>query len=76
MACAGYEGREAESLIVDFSPKGGPTEVVALASYAKTSSATLTFPDGNVWTMVPCTNPNLKTPTQRAYCEQESKKGN
>eukprot|EP00629_Pelagomonadales_sp_RCC1024_P012608 CAMPEP_0119288560 /NCGR_PEP_ID=MMETSP1329-20130426/37493_1 /TAXON_ID=114041 /ORGANISM="Genus nov. species nov., Strain RCC1024" /LENGTH=182 /DNA_ID=CAMNT_0007289341 /DNA_START=93 /DNA_END=637 /DNA_ORIENTATION=+ len=65
VACAGYNGIDSEQLIVDFSKRGGGTEVVALAKYTA-SSATLTFPDGNVWTMVPCSNPNIKTKQQMA----------
>ena len=52
---------------VDFTARGGGKDVVAVADYSATS-ATLTFPDGNAWTMVPCSNPNLKTAQQRAAC--------
>ena len=72
VACAGYNGVEAEQLIVDFTPKGGPSEAVALAAY-EGFRATLTFPDGNVWTMVPCSNPNLKTKQQIAACRAGAK---
>ena len=67
IACAGYGGVDREPLVVDFTLRGGGKDVVALADYSATS-ATLTFPDGNAWTMVPCTNPNLKTAQQRAAC--------
>ena len=72
VACSGYNGVDAEQLIVDFTPKGGPSEAVALAAY-EGFSATLTFPDGNVWTMVPCSNPNLKTKQQIAACRAGAK---
>lgn len=71
VGCAGYGGSDVETLIVDFSPKGGPTEVVAKAAYTETGG-TLTFPDGNVWTAVPCTNPNLKTDKERAACRAKA----
>ena len=67
IACADYNGVGKEQLIVDFTARGGGKDVVAVADYSATS-ATLTFPDGNAWTMVPCSNPNLKTAQQRAAC--------
>ena len=73
VACAGYGGVDAEQLIVDFTPKGGPADVVAVAAYPSSGGATLAFPDGNVWTMVPCSNPNLKTQQQRAACEANAR---
>ena len=48
----------------DFSPKGGPSDLTAKWDHF----SKITFPDGNVWTMVPCTNPNLKTDQQKAAC--------
>ena len=47
----------------DFTAKGGPKAVPAVFQGDK-----LSFPDGNAWTMVPCSNPNLKTAQQRAAC--------
>lgn len=72
VACADYNGVGKEQLIVDFTAKGGPKDVVAVADYSETSCK-LTFPDGNVWTMVPCSSPNLKTKQQVAACEAAAK---
>ena len=44
---------DGKSLILDFSPKGGPKDVVAAIGFSpKTGAQILTFPDGNVWTKI------------------------
>ena len=54
VACPGYQGIDAPQLLVDFTPKGGPKDVTA--TFSTTSDlkydGKLTFPDGNVWSMV------------------------
>ncbi|KAJ1461741.1 hypothetical protein M885DRAFT_506832, partial [Pelagophyceae sp. CCMP2097] len=69
VACPGYNGVDAPQLIVDFTPKGGPADVAAVfSSTGGLTNGKLTFPDGNVWSMVPCTNPKL-TKQQLAACQ-------
>jgi len=48
---------DAESASFDFSPKGGPTEV--LAKYDSTTDGII-FPDGNKWTKVPGGTPDRR----------------
>jgi hypothetical protein len=49
-----YGKVKGDEVVVDFSPKGGPTEVVAqfdgdMESVTKPMPAFIRFPDGNVW---------------------------